>query len=86
MLLRSSQPATGLSALAPAQRAGAQRLCAMARCVDFGMSALTPLLGSKRTVLLLSAEHGQAGADPMMARNAVVAQLRPVAISALAPL
>src|SRR6201998_332760 len=27
----SSQPATGLSALAPAQRAGAQRLCALAR-------------------------------------------------------
>jgi hypothetical protein len=29
-LLRSSQPATGLSALAPAQRAGAQRLRALA--------------------------------------------------------
>ena len=29
----SSQPATGLSALAPAQRAGAQRLCAMAHRV-----------------------------------------------------
>jgi hypothetical protein len=27
----SSQPATGLSALAPAQRAGAQRLCALAQ-------------------------------------------------------
>ena len=27
----SSQPATGLSALSPAQRAGAQRLCALAR-------------------------------------------------------
>ena len=31
MLLRSSQPATGLSALAPAQRAGAQRLRALAQ-------------------------------------------------------
>jgi hypothetical protein len=29
----SSQPATGLSAPAPAQRAGAQRLCALAHCV-----------------------------------------------------
>ena len=28
--LLSSQPAPGLSALAPAQRAGAQRLCALA--------------------------------------------------------
>src|ERR1700722_19091061 len=27
----SSRPATGLSALSPAQRAGAQRLCALAR-------------------------------------------------------
>jgi hypothetical protein len=39
------------------------------------MSALTPLLGSKPTVLLLSAEHGQAGADPMLARIAVTRAL-----------
>jgi hypothetical protein len=47
----------------------------LAHCVDFGMSALTPLLGSKPTVLLLSAEHGQAGADPMLARIAVTRAL-----------
>ena len=45
----SSQPATGLSALAPAQRAGAQRLCAMARLGPPGMSAFALLLGDKRT-------------------------------------
>jgi hypothetical protein len=52
-----------------------QCMTALAHCVDFGMSALTPLLGSKPTVLLLSAEHGQAGADPMLARIAVTRAL-----------
>ena len=32
----SSRPTTGLSALAPAQRAGAQRLCALALRDEFG--------------------------------------------------
>ena len=61
----SSQPATGLSALAPAQRAGAQRLCAMApsggpdmsaRCLLFGGEAdsicstrVLPGVGAKQT-------------------------------------
>src|SRR5215469_6635302 len=45
----SSQPATGLSALAPAQRAGAQRLRALAQSGGSGMSAFAPLLGAKRT-------------------------------------
>src|SRR5215813_5488157 len=44
----SSQVATGLSALAPAQRAGAQRLRAMAQSGGPGMSALAPLLGDKQ--------------------------------------
>jgi len=39
LLPLSSQPATGLSALAPAQRAGAKRLCAMARLGPRGTSA-----------------------------------------------
>src|ERR1700751_3931253 len=45
----SSQPATGLSALAPAQRAGAQRLCALALLRPRAMSAFSPLLGVDRT-------------------------------------
>ena len=48
-LALSSQPATGLSALAPAQRAGAQRLCALAPSSGPGMSALAPLLGAEQT-------------------------------------
>ena len=40
----SSQPATCLSALAPAQRAGAQRLCAMAQSGGPEISAFAPLL------------------------------------------
>src|SRR5262249_31546807 len=48
-LLLSSQPATGLSALAPAQRAGAQRLRALAQSGGPGMSALAPLSGGKQT-------------------------------------
>src|SRR6516164_7704972 len=40
----SSQPATGLSALAPAQRAGAQRLCALA------LRAPPHYLGRKRGI------------------------------------
>jgi hypothetical protein len=47
----------------------------LAHFVDFGTSAVVPLLGSKRTVLLLSAEHGQSGADPMMARIAMTRAL-----------
>src|SRR6516164_4241232 len=45
----SSQPATGLSVLAPAQRAGAQRLRALARSGGPRMSAFAPLLGANRT-------------------------------------
>src|SRR5215471_14977278 len=45
----SSHLATDLSALAPAQRAGAQRLRALAQSGGAGMSALAPLLEAKRT-------------------------------------
>src|SRR5215471_10423049 len=45
----SSHLATDLSALAPAQRAGAQRLRALAQSGGAGMSALAPLLGAERT-------------------------------------
>src|SRR5215469_15053043 len=48
-LLLSSQPATGPSALAPAQRAGAQRLRAMARSCGWRMSGFPLLLGGKQT-------------------------------------
>ena len=41
----SSRSVTSLSALAPAQRAGAQRLCALALTAVSWMSALPPLLG-----------------------------------------
>src|SRR6516164_4896894 len=47
-LLLSSQLATNLSALAPAKRAGAQRLCALAQPGPPGMSALCRLLFSNR--------------------------------------
>jgi hypothetical protein len=43
VLLRSSQPASGLSALAPAQRAGAQRLRAMARLGHGATSSASPV-------------------------------------------
>jgi hypothetical protein len=45
----SSPSATGLSALAPAQRAGAQRLCALALSCRSGMSAGQSLSGVNRT-------------------------------------
>src|SRR5215468_5166186 len=45
----SSQPATDLSALAPAQRAGAQRLRALARSCGWRMSGFPLLLGGKQT-------------------------------------
>src|SRR6516165_6411748 len=48
-LLLSSQLATNLSALAPAKRAGAQRLCAVAHLRHAGMSAPCPLSGANRT-------------------------------------
>src|SRR6516164_5025514 len=48
-LLLSSQLATNLSALAPAKRAGAQRLCALAHLRHAGMSAPCRLSRAKRT-------------------------------------
>jgi hypothetical protein len=45
--LLSSRLATGLSALAPAQRAGAQRLCALALTDDSEMSAVTVAIRGK---------------------------------------
>ena len=42
----SSRSVTGLSALAPAQQAGAQRLCALAQLGPPVMSAFLPLLGT----------------------------------------
>jgi hypothetical protein len=48
----SSPSATGLSALAPAQRAGAQRLRALARNRHAGGVASRPLLGAERTTCL----------------------------------
>src|SRR5450631_4721733 len=45
----SSQLASGLSALAPAQRAGAQRLCALARSSPPSMSAVRWLRALNRT-------------------------------------
>jgi hypothetical protein len=45
----SCQLASALSALAPAQRAGAQRLCAMARTGPTAMSAVRSLTGVNRT-------------------------------------
>ena len=47
-LSETSPSTTGLSALAPAQRAGAQRLCAMAHFGNAAMSDLSPLSGAKR--------------------------------------
>src|ERR1700757_4698220 len=44
----SSRPTTGLSALAPAQRAGAQRLCAMARLRHADRFGECPLIGEDR--------------------------------------
>ena len=43
----SSQPATGLSALAPAQRAGAQRLCALALAGEIRCPSTCRLSGSR---------------------------------------
>ena len=51
LLLQSSRPATGLSAPAPAQRAGAQRLCALAQRDVVRLSAFVPLLRVKRTFI-----------------------------------
>src|SRR6516162_7664931 len=45
----SSQPATALSALAPAQRAGAQRLCALAHRDILQRRAVVVAIGSNRT-------------------------------------
>ena len=47
-----SRPTTGLSALAPAQRAGAQRLCALALLGRGGLGARRPLLREEQTLLL----------------------------------
>jgi hypothetical protein len=46
LLSMSSRSVTGLSALAPAQQAGAQRLCALAQLGPPVMSAFLPLLGT----------------------------------------
>jgi hypothetical protein len=46
-----SRPTTGLSALAPAQRAIAQRFSALARSCQSGMSAVWSLSGVNRTCL-----------------------------------
>jgi hypothetical protein len=45
-----SRPATRLSALAPAQRAGAQRLRALAHCDDTKMSNFPPVLAEEPTL------------------------------------
>jgi hypothetical protein len=47
----SSQPATSLSALAPAQRAGAQRLCAMAPKAKWLGGPLKSAVAANRTCL-----------------------------------
>jgi hypothetical protein len=47
----SSPSATSLSALAPAQRAGAQRLCVLARCGHAAATTACLLLGDERTYL-----------------------------------
>src|ERR1035438_747274 len=44
----SSPSPTGLSALAPAQRAGAQRLCALAHLGRIAVVDVCPLLGEQR--------------------------------------
>jgi len=44
-----SRPTTGLSALAPAQRAGAQRLCALAHFGHAAAVATCLLSGGERT-------------------------------------
>ena len=56
----SSQPATGLSALAPAQRAGAQRLCAMAHLEPLVRSAFAP----QSTADLIRRNQSIAARDP----------------------
>jgi hypothetical protein len=48
LLSLSSPSATSLSALAPAQRAGAQRLCAMAQMRSADCIAQGPLSGANR--------------------------------------
>jgi len=53
-LSRSRRSVTGLSVHVPAQRAGAQRLRALAQSGDPGMSSLAPLLGDKRTLISLA--------------------------------
>src|SRR6267142_3717013 len=50
-LTLSPRSVTGLSALAPAQRAGAQRLCAMARSGGRAGALPRPLLGDERSWL-----------------------------------
>jgi hypothetical protein len=71
LLSMSSRSVTGLSALAPAQRAGAQRLCALAR-VDRSLdAALCPEWGQSRsagrkleaTLLTLSRVRQEAGKE-----------------------
>ena len=55
----SSQPATGLSALAPAQRAEAQRLCALAQTVKLRRSDECRLPGGRPERPVITAEVGE---------------------------
>src|SRR6202011_2476339 len=72
----SSPSATSLSALAPAQRAGAQRLRALCRFSDAGMTKLSPGTGGRRPKSAKARNRGRWGTDGAVGAMGILPRAR----------